>query len=381
MRDLLALIQRVRHNWETFAWNEVIHWSKIMIQELFPVDSEEILEIDRNQPQSTRLKLQKPDDILSTRMGKGIFALPSQVTIDQFLLDTRAVDDGDPIHLIPWIDRWKIIKNLHDVVPSAFKKSTTDPLTRCMPRPYKSSPFLIDGFDIPDQVVERVLSPEDSSDELESRVEECGTEALAWYRSYHWEPWDSEERTLWGIYILLDGLVFLARKLIRELPEVPREILSRNPRWAIRYVLEDVWQHECFHFLVDSYATTFEFLLKQPFYVPYIMNFYAKGWPTCSEEALANRYVLEKLKQSSGAFGHGPLHRIHFVRTLEQSFLKQPEGYRNYDEFLEPRSFQGGLYRLCCDITRSVHPGHTIDILHSPVGINPREDVPLHLVH
>jgi len=191
----------------------------------------------------------------------------------------------------------------------------------------------------------------DEYEKIDNEVRKYGTEALAWYRPFHYMPHEE-----WGIYIMSDGLKYLAEDLVR--------IMNINPWKAVWFSFQILWQHELFHAIVELYATLVEIHTLRPKYVPYMFDVYLKQWPDVLEEALANRHV----------YGRRDLAPIKgFMRLF---FDKQPGAYRNYAEFLG-RKFVDGRLTLCNYIT-----GHTIpvDCLYTRFhGFSPKE-IPTYLV-
>lgn len=189
---------------------------------------------------------------------------------------------------------------------------------------------------------------------IEREVREWGMEALAWYRPFHYLPTE-----LWGIYITLDGLRYLAHKLQGQM-----HLQFPVAAW---HAVEILWQHEVFHFLVEAFSATVELVTKDPKYLPYHRHFYEANWPNSLEEALANRHVLRR--RSLGRIKS-------FLYTF---FDQQPGWYKEYRRFLNYAEFREGRMELCNQIVFSRHLRLPIDELRPPAWFNVR-NIPTFIV-
>lgn len=210
---------------------------------------------------------------------------------------------------------------------------------------------------------------------IEKEVKEYGIEALAWYRSYHWHP-----IRYWGIYIRLKGIVHVTRKLLMEYEGV---LISEDLVGWLHLGAEILFHHEIFHFLTDCFATNSELVTRTPHYIRYIREIYSQGWDVCPEEALANRYVLEKIDQRTGLFGKITesimLSWQLFREALHSFFINQPDGYRHYSDYSGNR-FKEGRITLSNLIAFLEEDSVNIDLLRPQTGIVPTRDVPVYLV-
>jgi len=161
--------------------------------------------------------------------------------------------------------------------------------------------------------VRRRVSPADARPPDGHR--EAGTEALAWYASFH------SNRDCWGIYIPLSSIPIFDSLFLSHLK------ISRTDRWRIAW--DVLLAHETVHFAVDYACAWFELLHHAPIRRAFAdrmgSNVAAELLPNRSaylevEEALANGNVLREL--------------VGCVDTDAESALRgfirgQPAGYRD----------------------------------------------------
>jgi len=174
-------------------------------------------------------------------------------------------------------------------------------------------------------LIERTLHTRLSNDELEQAIrrsavvrgpwgstEEEGTDALAWYVSFHRDP------TNWGIYIPVTGLLRFAHHLVPA-GALPQQAWEDVLRLAMRALLA----HERMHYGIDYAAGQIELLFDTPCYVPSRASL-SRGGYIPDEEQLANGACLRSIKWAPadlripGAFSAA----VEFSRT-------QPPGYRD----------------------------------------------------
>lgn len=140
---------------------------------------------------------------------------------------------------------------------------------------------------------------------LDADVVEKGIEALAWYVSFH----NSEDE--WGIYIPMTSVHYLVSRLFEK------EKISETRKFNLAFEL--LLNHERFHFMADYAQTQTELLLGVA--CRYLLkNQFVKGRYLEIEEALANAFMLNQLKNSVTKKQLGKI--INFV-------LNQPRGYRD----------------------------------------------------
>jgi hypothetical protein len=185
------------------------------------------------------------------------------------------------------------------------------------------------------------------------RVEEDGTDALAWYSSFHCHP-----KGQWGIFVLDGGIYYLADKVFEPMLKHPsdRGILrqttlinnsqsvSLSSKFSsLNYSFRLLFFHEYFHFLTDVAASVLEIGTKsvpRPLYLDYMKQVYMKSRSKSEplEEALANAFAFDRVtshrslamsaRQSSGS------HLWVFMK-------KQPNGYCAFDSYIRPFFIDG----------------------------------------
>src|SRR5690606_26074459 len=117
---------------------------------------------------------------------------------------------------------------------------------------------------------------------------------MAFYRPFHFPPFDQ-----WGIYLLVQPLLRYHHDLMTQ----SHASGLFSPETLMHLVLFDVFNHEFFHHLVESTATTLEIILAtqgdpQPLYLRHrqaqrLNEFKHPHAPL--EEALANAYAYNAL--------------------------------------------------------------------------------------
>jgi predicted RNA binding protein YcfA (HicA-like mRNA interferase family) len=135
-------------------------------------------------------------------------------------------------------------------------------------------------------------------------------ECLAFYLPFHYY-----HPTWWGVYLLLDGVVWLAGEIIR------RSGGEVSPERAVQASRLFLYYHEAFHHKTECFATRLELTHRKPFYKTGFERLYQKTFMTvdCLEEALANASALidRSAKQGDPAVD----------KALEGYVLDSPPGY------------------------------------------------------
>jgi hypothetical protein len=175
------------------------------------------------------------------------------------------------------------------------------------------------------------LPPTDQK-RLSESVSSDGTDALAWYRSFHWSPNDR-----WGIYVLDEGLFHVAWVLSRSSLTGPTGN-QYNTLDYLQLAMDLLFLHEYFHYVVDVGASLLEIASEppQPLYAPYVKNVYMANGDAEEpiEEALANAFALNRLKGRK-------------VRAAIGGFMDgQPKGYSTYKRYAERKRLAEGARRL-----------------------------------
>jgi hypothetical protein len=194
-------------------------------------------------------------------------------------------------------------------------------------------------------------------------------DALAWYRSFHWEP-----TKYWGIYILDAGIFLLARLF----SGIKQKSKYGRPYNTLDYIIQAfklLFLHEFFHFITDIAASILEIgnPLSRPFYIDYIHNVYMKPKNKNEpiEEALANAFAINRIKEFKK-----------FIRLFFSSI--KANGYCAFDRYLSNKKFTNGRRNLGTCIrdgknTSDVSPLESLfDIYKQDIYFR---DVPIYIVN
>jgi hypothetical protein len=164
-------------------------------------------------------------------------------------------------------------------------------------------------------------------------LESDGFEAIAYYRSFHYEP-----QYAWGIYIKKSGIHCIAEWLLRaNVRDRLGCILTKENYLNIAYFL--ILFHEYYHFLIDLFATKQELSDQTPYYHQYKQNHYWKfldkstspteGNPM--EEAMANAFAFRMLfNEYCGQSFASPMNLLEMAETIRGLMRNQPCGYRDF---------------------------------------------------
>ena len=176
-----------------------------------------------------------------------------------------------------------------------------------------------------------------------------GTDALAWYRPFHMEPFEK-----WGITILDQGIWYIARYLADEMFNVhPTEDETSD---CVDIATDFLYYHELFHFKVELATTMAELNSNNPFYKRYWFNGFNSESETIRgksplEEALANSFARNK------ALEEVPTKNRSQVRKALDSFIKsQPDGYKDGHLVRGPKTFRSGVEELICKLVDIPNP-------------------------
>jgi hypothetical protein len=163
---------------------------------------------------------------------------------------------------------------------------------------------------------------------IDGDVEELrGTDLLAFYRSFHFDP------KRWGVFLREFGVLWLAQRL--------------GGGWrAIEAAARCLFCHEYFHFLTDLAATVIELAVRRPRYVPYVRSSHSHS---LVEEGLANAFAVQR---DSGDYD--------LQERLHQFMRRQPPGYRDYGHHLDKGGWPSGLRRLAGDLAGLPGPAEPI---------------------
>jgi hypothetical protein len=182
--------------------------------------------------------------------------------------------------------------------------------------------------------------------EMTQRVREKGTEALAYYVSFHdLDRYNSGE---WGIYILESGLIYLAAHLQRAFyVSHSAEALGAAPSspddlelpWykAVDFAREALLYHEIFHFEADCVSACWESLLQRPCWALHHDRVQsASPRYDTTEEALANAHMYRSVKGCCRGS----------AKWLRELIANSPEGYRDAFDHTGENEFRIGLNEL-----------------------------------
>ena len=115
-------------------------------------------------------------------------------------------------------------------------------------------------------------------------------DCLAFYLPYHYY-----HPTWWGIYLLVEGVQWLACEIIKR---SGGKVSQKEAVPAARMFL---YYHEAYHHKTECFATRLELAHRKPFYKTGFECYFQKTWGTddCLEEALANANALKGNKKMS----------------------------------------------------------------------------------
>jgi hypothetical protein len=174
--------------------------------------------------------------------------------------------------------------------------------------------FDASGWDITDPALwEEAIESTRRAIEGHGSAPSVGTEALAWYVSFH------DNQDAWGIYIPLSSLALMDELCLKRLP------MARHHR--IRLAWSILLHHEQMHFAVDYACAWFELMLRAPIRREFTARFRAtspfKGIDKAEsyleiEETAANAHMLRQLARSKS---------VRTVKTVERFVATQPAGY------------------------------------------------------
>jgi hypothetical protein len=177
----------------------------------------------------------------------------------------------------------------------------------------------------PEQVWGAVRNAEESVRTLKwSRIP---ADAMAFYRPFHVPPTDQ-----WGIYLLVGELLRYHDRLVG----VNKDLRLFSAETLMHLILFEVFNHEFFHHLVESAATTIELLLAsqgtpRPVYLPHRRFEYDNRFEhphAPLEEALANAYAYNSLTFISRIkAGFKTASVKAYQKAVEAHWRQEPEGY------------------------------------------------------
>jgi hypothetical protein len=204
-------------------------------------------------------------------------------------------------------------KHYHETIP--FKRDISAEMKLML---YPADTFQINQYNLPR------LEPDP---EMEDESKEYGSEALVWYKPFHF--YDAK----WGIYIRWRGVVHTASSLyMAGYRDSDVEILTAS---LIKNAFRVLHSHAYFHFLVEWAASFMESLYGKPFYSSYVASSRrGEGISKCNlEEPLANAYALRQVDSKMRG-------------ALSEFFRAQPSPYREFSSYVDEEDFVLGKRRL-----------------------------------
>ena len=213
--------------------------------------------------------------------------------------------------------------------------------------------------------------PDIDTKEIEGKVSEEGIESLAWYRSFHWHP---PQR--WGIYILDEGIYYVAQRVFRGIEQISRYGRLYNTLDLLQQSFKLLFLHEFFHFITDIATSTLEMgnMSPQQHYIQYVRNVYMNPRNSAEpiEEALANAFAYTRFQRPG-------------IRPALRYFMKsQPNGYSAFDQYIRKDAFTQGRRELGTCIRDGTHtygvaPLETLfDCYRRDINFS---DVPIYIVN
>jgi len=200
---------------------------------------------------------------------------------------------------------------------------------------FQTEPTVI--FEIPPDI-EKSKATEFLSDSagvaLKAKFLIYGIDALAWYSSFH------VKNAQWGIYIKIEGLLFLASIFDGE--DLP---LSRKLELALHYL----HRHELFHFATDYMSSQWELVSGKPCWLPARKLRDAQLGYNVFEETMAEAYALRGFRFPSANLRE-PRATDHFKKLM----MSSPPGYRDGHKFQNKSRFFMGCEQLSMNYESSI---------------------------
>lgn len=201
--------------------------------------------------------------------------------------------------------------------------------------------YIRDGQDPLESVLYSSLNESELSDAIirSSRIlgqwgspEEEGTDALAWYVSFHRDPQN------WGVYIPMSGLFRFAHYISPNGPGVV------GWQGVVNLALRALLAHERIHYAVDYAAGQIELLFNAPCYIQWRIAL-SNGRYVPDEEQLANGACLRSIrwKPKNLAVPDAYSAAINFTLT-------QPPGYNKGINSVDTQSFLDLANMIVADV-------------------------------
>lgn len=171
-------------------------------------------------------------------------------------------------------------------------------------------------------------------------------EAMAFYRPFHFPPFEQ-----WGIYLMVGPLLDYHNHLVHR----SGQLKLFSSKVLMHLILFEVFNHEFFHHLVESTATTLEVLLAaqgtvQPVYLNHRKQEMADTFnhPHAPlEEALANAYAHNALSFICRIkVGFKSFTVKAYQKAIECYWRREPAGYCEAGHYIRGDYIAGGAYLL-----------------------------------
>ena len=152
-----------------------------------------------------------------------------------------------------------------------------------------------------------------------------GTEAIAWYKSFHHSKY-------WGIYISYSSFLNFASKYSNELT---------NPEVAIDLAWGAIMSHESIHYGFDVACAKLELIVSSPIYINSKNIINQNHGYSHDEEMIAEgvllRYLISKRKliNDNSTFGYD-----FFMKFILDSLENLPPGYRDARNAMSMKSYK-----------------------------------------
>lgn len=177
----------------------------------------------------------------------------------------------------------------------------------------------------------------DKLKEISQNIEESGTDALGYYRSFHIIG------KQWGVFITSSGILHMAHQFAS---------LGLKSDIAIKNAFQLILSHELFHFTVDYTISQLEIILGQPIWIPQSRSLLSKN-PNylLIEEKMANAYMMKRART-----GRSHLKIDGKMKLLKEFIQHQPQGYKDALE-IKRANFNDGLIQLGINLISEARNG------------------------
>ncbi|MDW7774693.1 MAG: hypothetical protein SCH71_17570 [Desulfobulbaceae bacterium] len=222
-------------------------------------------------------------------------------------------------------------------------KKLTQQQLKDIQKKYKGQPENLGGIK-KDDVYGAIKSPTNTLRTLD--LKRLPADAMAFYRCFHFPPYDQ-----WGIYLLVDKLIIYHQTL--------SAIIGRlnlfSPSTLMHYILFEIFNHEFFHHIAESTATSLEIICAakgnpQPIFMDYWKRKYLekeKHPHAPLEEALANAYAFNSLSFITRVgLGYKSGGVKIFQAAIQKYWEREPPGYKHARNYTQGQYIEGGAHLL-----------------------------------